>query len=86
VSASGLATSLERRLLPIKMKNKPPAPYKLKEKTAIVLKGYIDSLSENLNESLDSDNANYLVFVASCFLEDFISRDTLKKYNKYNAV
>lgn len=54
----------------------------LKEKTAIVVKEYIDSHFENINESVASFDREYLFYTASCFLEDYLSEKTLKRIEK----
>ena len=50
----------------------------LKEKTAIVIK----SGKDTINESLDSDSTNYLLYCAGCFLEDYLSAVVMKKIEK----
>lgn len=72
LTAAGLLGSLERALL----------RKELKEKTAIVVKEYIDSHFVNINETLPSTEARYLIYTTSCFLEDYLSEDTLKKEEK----
>ena len=52
---------------------------RLKEKMAIRVK-YMDST----NESLSSDNSNYLLYTLACFLKDYLSKEMLEiKYKKY---
>ena len=50
---------------------------KLDEKTAIVIKEYIGSHFVNINESLSSNDSKYLLYTLVCFLEDFLSEQTL---------
>jgi len=54
----------------------------LKEKTSIAVKEYIHSSFENINESLPSFNKEYLLYISSCFLEDFLSDKVLVKTEK----
>ena len=55
-----------------------------KGKTAVKVI-YVD---KGHNESLSSKNAGYLLYCSACFLEDFLSEDTLNKkiksYAKYS--
>lgn len=74
LKATGILNRLER-VFP---------PNKLKEKTAIVVKEYIDSHFVNINETLASKDPKYLLFTLTCFLEDHIEKYTLnRKYKKY---
>lgn len=52
------------------------------EKTAIVVKEYIDGVWENVNESVDTSDRDYLLYCCTCFLEDYLSDKVLKKYYK----
>ena len=54
----------------------------LKEKTSIVVKEYIHTSFENVNETCASNNKEYLIYATTCFLEDFISKPTLRKAEK----
>lgn len=72
LTAAGLLKALERSF----------SPKNLREKPSIIVKQYIGSHFKTLNETLNSDSKDYLLFVASCFLEDYLSPDTLKKYEK----
>jgi hypothetical protein len=54
----------------------------LKEKTAIVIKEYIDSHFVNINETLASTNSEYLLYATTCFLENFISPYSFDKAEK----
>lgn len=56
--------------------------YRKEEKIAIVINGYIDSHLEVLNETLDSADREHLIYTTSCFLEDFLTQETLNKYIK----
>lgn len=71
-SVAGLMGSLERALHSVK----------LKEKTSLVVKRYKDTTNEILNESCDSLNGKYLLWCATCFLEDFILTDTKRRLIK----
>ena len=66
--ASGLLNSLEKAL----------APQRIKEKICVRVKydvGYI-------NETLNSNNVNYLLWTTMCFLEDYLSKDYIRDINK----
>ena len=77
------ASSLMNRLdINFKRKKDATTPYKLKEKTAIILKEYVDSYFVNINESLNSDDGKYLLYTASCFLEEYLSKEVMKKHEK----
>jgi len=52
------------------------------KKLAIVIKMSIDSSWENVNESLDSKDRDYLNYAAGCFLEDYLSPEYLKSIEK----
>jgi len=92
-----LRAVLEEEILPEKRKNLEYielrfgnlAPYKYKEKTAIVVKEgilYRNRIKTTIiNESLESNDKEYLLFVASCFLEDYLSQGVLKKYQPKNS-
>lgn len=54
----------------------------LKEKIAIKVLEYNDGSWENVNESLASQDADYLIYTASCFLEDYLSAEVLKRIEK----
>lgn len=54
--------------------------YKFKEKTAIVVKEYIDGKFKIINESLVSNDRDYLLFTASCFLENFLSKRLMNEF------
>ena len=71
-TGAGLLESLERALL----------RFKSKEKIAIVVKEYIDSHFRSTNESLASQDTNYLVYITSCFLEDYLSQKVMRKTQK----
>src|SRR4030042_2814691 len=71
-TSAGLLGSLERLWL----------RKKLNEKLVIVIKEYIDNHYEIVNESLASNNRDYLIYLASCFLEVYLSPETLKKSEK----
>jgi len=51
-------------------------------KTAIMVKEYTDNHWENVNESLDSSDRDYLVYCTSCFLEDYLSKKVIRSYGK----
>lgn len=71
---------------------------KVKEKTAIVVKevkrvvlkknGIKKLYFTVVNESLASDNSAYLIYVAACFLEDYLSKEIFsaleRKYSNYD--
>ena len=71
-TAAGLLGSLGRALLRLKTE----------EKLAIAIKECIDSHFININESLASNNREYLIYTATCFLEDYLSIKVLKKAEK----
>ncbi len=71
--ATLLYKAIERRLL------RTP----IREKTAIVVKGYVDKGLEILNETCDSCNPNYLLFCLACFLEDNLEYRFLQAKYKY---
>jgi len=54
----------------------------LKEKMTIVVKEYIHGHFENINETLCSDNGEYLLYCTTSFLEDYLSKGTLRKAEK----
>lgn len=54
----------------------------LKEKTSIAIKEYIHSHFENINETLPSNDKEYLLYPTACFLEDYVSKSTLRKAEK----
>ncbi len=59
----------------------------IKEKTTIIVKGYIDSHLEILNESCDSRNPNYLLFCLACFLENYLEEEFLNlQINAYKEL
>jgi len=68
ITATSLFNVIERRLLRTH----------LKEKTTIVVK-YAKDTS---NETISSLNPYYLLHVLGCFLEDYISKQTLKRISK----
>jgi hypothetical protein len=72
ITAGAVLVSLNRYLLGTE----------LKEKLAIVVKEYISGLWVNVNESLDSDEPEYLIYCTTCFLEDYISKRSLTKAEK----
>lgn len=74
LTAAGLLASLERALL----------RKGLKEKTSIVVKEYIHPSFVNINETLPSTDARYLLYTASCFLEDYLSERIQNKKYKMN--
>ena len=54
----------------------------LKEKMTIVIKEDIGSHFENINETLSSNDREYLLYCTACFLEDYISKNSLRKAEK----
>lgn len=68
VSASGLLGGVKRFLLGTE----------IEKKTAIVTKRCLGTSQETLNETLASNNPNYLMYTTTCFLEDFISPETMR--------
>lgn len=55
-----------------------------KEKTAIVVKRYIDGKWDKENESLASRDTKYLLFTLTCFLDKYLSATWKNKlYKKY---
>lgn len=56
-------------------------PKELKKKIAIVVKEYTDHF-ENINETLDSIDREYLLYCTSCFLENYLSQEILDRYEK----
>ena len=54
----------------------------LKEKIAIVIKEWNGTVWEKINETLRSKDKNYLLYTTSCFLEDFLSKESLKRIEK----
>lgn len=69
LTAVGLLASLERALL----------RKELKEKMTIVIKSYLDSHFENINETICSNDRKYLLYCTTCFLEDYISKNSFRK-------
>jgi hypothetical protein len=57
--------------------------YKLKEKTLIAVKELSTTRYEVINETVASTNLKYLLYTTSCFLEDYLSAEMLKKFAKY---
>lgn len=55
---------------------------KLEEKITIVVKEHIGTRFENVDETLPSNNKRYLIYVCTCFLEDYLSPAYLKKAEK----
>lgn len=53
----------------------------LKEKTAVVVKEYNGTSQKIINESVGSDDKKYLLYIASCFLEDFLTKREMNKYD-----
>ena len=68
ISATTLLNGIERRLL--RLANK--------EKLAIRVKYTKDTD----NETISSQNASYLLYATSCFLDDFLSKEVLKRIRK----
>lgn len=76
-SASGLLAGLDRLL---ERKLSRTLGVEFVEKLAIEIKEYNHSSFENVNESLSSTDREYLIYATSCFLEDYLSQETLNKY------
>ena len=75
-SAANVYNYVERKLLAKKMMTSLGTS--LKDKTAARVK--YDK--EYHNESLASKNTSYLLYTLSCFLEDYLSQDTLNNKEK----
>lgn len=75
-SASVILNAIERYL----------QPHAKKEKIAIKVLEYNGTIWENVNESLASQDANYLLYVTSCFLEDYLSHEVLRRVEKLYLV
>lgn len=76
VSPTSVLARLERSL----------SRYRQREKTCVTIrevypyqKGRKTHLS---NESLPSDNPNYLIWITACFLEDDLRREVFNKYER----
>lgn len=52
------------------------------EKMAVVVKRYIGTTLESENQSLLTTDREYLIYTTSCFLEDFLSKESLVTYLK----
>ena len=50
-----------------------------KEKIAVKILEYEDDSWKNVNESLGSQDVNYLLYTTSCFLESYLSHEVLKR-------
>ena len=59
-----------------------PLWLKVNGKTTIKVLEYEDSSWTNVNESLASEDINYLIYTASCFLEDYLSQKTMNRIEK----
>lgn len=54
----------------------------LKEKVALIVEEYDGKQWENVNETLASLDPHYLLYAASCFLEDYLSKGVLQKIER----
>lgn len=55
---------------------------KVNGKTSIRVKSYNDSHWEKDNETLNAESPSYLIYTASCFLEDYLSDKTKNRIEK----
>lgn len=54
----------------------------LNEKIEIIVKKYIGGHFEEINGTFPSNERGYLLYCTTCFLEDYISKNTLRKSEK----
>lgn len=53
-----------------------------REKTAIMVKRYVDGSFVTENETVSSKDPKYLIYATACFLEDFISPEVMRSYER----